>query len=143
MSDSEDRTIAITSYNRVKVLLKAQRSFTEDQELLQAAITSRRHWLLVGGEKELAIADWLISRVYVQLSQPAPAVEFAIGALAHNQIDFLAWLKASLYEGAARAFKSDGNKEEFERYKALAHTELANESGVENFKIISDQIAEI
>ena len=143
MSDSEDRAIAITSYNRAKVLLNAQRSFTEDQELLQAAITSRRHWLLVGGEKEFAIADWLISRVYVQLSQPAPAIEFAIGALAHNQVNFPAWLKASLYEGAARAFKSDGNNKEFERYKALAHSELANESGAENFKIISDQIAEI
>jgi hypothetical protein len=143
MSDSEDRTMAITSYNRVKVLLKAQRSFTEDQELLQAAITSRRHWLLVGGEKEFAIADWLMSRVYVQLSQPVLAVEFAIGALAHNQINFPAWLKASLFEGAARAYKSEGNNAQVERYKALAYSELVNESGVEHYKIISDQIAEI
>jgi hypothetical protein len=99
--------------------------------------------LLVGEEKEFAIADWLMSRVYVQLSQPVLAVEFAIGALAHNQIDFPAWLKASLFEGAARAYKSEGNNAEFERYKALAYTELVNESGVEDFKIITNQINEL
>ena len=143
LSISEDRTIAITSYNRAKVLLKTQRSFTEDQELLQAAITSRRHWLLVGGEKELAIADWLMSRVYVQLSQPVLAVEFAIAGLAHNQIDFPAWLKASLCEGAARAYKSTGNYAELERYKVLAHAELATESDLKDLEIIANQIGEL
>lgn len=139
----KSRDIAITSYNRAQELLYIQRTSPQDLELLEAASTSRNNWRLVGGEKEFAISDWLMSRVYVQFQQPIPAIDFALASLSHNQNGFPAWLKASLFEGTARAYKCAGEINDFENYKALSLAELANEPDAEDFQIISEQIDEL
>ena len=139
----KSRDTAITSYNRAKELIYIKRTPPQDLELLEAASTSRKNWRLAGGEKEFAISDWLMSRVYVQFQQPVPAIDFALASLSHNQNGFPAWLKASLFEGAARAYKCAGEINAFENYKALSLAELINELDAEDFQIISQQIDEL
>jgi hypothetical protein len=143
MSNSEDREIAIATFNRAQELLYADRSSEHDHELLEAAFTSRHHWRLVGGDREFAVSDWLMSRIYVQFNEPRLAVEFALGAIAHNQSGFPAWLKASLDEGVARAYKCAGKISEFEHYRTLALSELALETDVEDVQVIAQQINEL
>lgn len=143
LSDSTDRTFAINFYNRAQDLLYSARSPEQDQELLQAALMSRKYWRLVGGEQEFAISDWLMSRVYALFNQSEKSIEFALGALSHNQTGFPAWLKASLLEGAARAYQSANNFDEFNRYKELALNELANEADLDDRNLIAEQIAQL
>lgn len=143
MSNSEDRAIAIAAYNRAQDLLYIDRTPEQDHELLEAAFTSRHHWRLVGGEQQFALSDWLMSRIYVQFNEPRLAVEFALGAISHKEEGFPAWLRASLKEGVARAYKCAGKHAEFEHYKTMAMQELALETDLEDVELISAQIAEL
>ncbi len=141
MTTSEDRAKAISNYNRAQDLLHSSRTSEEDHELLESALVSRRYWRLAGGEQEFAISDWLVSRVYVLLSEPKLALEFALSSIAHSQKDFPAWLEASLNEGVARAYKGAGNLAEFDHYKDLSLQALALETDYEDAQIIAEQIA--
>ncbi len=140
MSTSEDREVAVANYNRAQELLQIQRTPQQDHELLEAAFTSRHHWRLVGGEEQFAISDWLMSHIYVQFNEPRLAVEFALGSISHSQNGFPFWLKASLHEGVARAYKCAGKLVEFEHYKSLALQDLALESDLEDAQVIAAQI---
>lgn len=144
MSDSEDRQIAIDSYNRAQDLLHIEgRTPEQNHELLEAALTSRHHWRLVGGEMQFAISDWLMSRIYVQFKEPRLAVEFALSAVSHDQTGFPAWLRASLNEGLARAYQCAGKNDDAKEYKELALTELKLETNPVEKEIILKQIEEL
>ncbi len=143
MSASEDREIAIASYNRAQELYYSTRTPEQDHEMLQAALTSRHQWRLVGGETQFAVSDWFMSRIYVAFNEPRLAVEFALASISHNQEGFPHWLKASLKEGVARAYKSAKKMHEFEHYKGLALAELALETDPDEVKVIAEQIAEL
>ena len=143
MSASEDRAIAIAAFNRAQDLFYSTRTPEQDHEMLQAALTSRHHWRLVGGERQFAVSDWLMSRIYAAFNEPRLAVEFALSSISHKQEGFPHWLKASLKEGVARAYKCANKMHEFEHYKELALAELALESDPEEVKIIGEQIAEL
>jgi hypothetical protein len=143
MGDTEEREIAIASFNHAQDLFQIVRTPEQDHEMLQAALTSRHHWRLVGGETEFAISDWFMSRIYVAFNEPRLAIEFALSSLSHKQSDFPAWLKASLYEGTARAYKCANKISEFERYKKMATEALLLESDPEDAAHIASQIAEL
>ena len=96
MSASENRAIAVASYNRAQDLYYSTRTPEQDHEMLQEALTSRHHWRLVGGEQQFAVSDWFMSRIYVQFNEPRLAVEFALAAISHKQDGFPAWQRASL-----------------------------------------------
>ena len=87
------------------------------------------------------MADWMVSRSYVQLNDPVSAIEYALVSLSHDQKEFPAWLKASIYEGLALAYRSAGNTPEFERYKGLAIDALSLETDPEDKGFIAGQIA--
>ena len=143
MSASENRAIAVASYNRAQDLFYSTRTPEQDHEMLQEALTSRHHWRLVGGEQQFAISDWFMSRIYVQFNEPRLAVEFALAALSHREDGFPAWLKASLKEGVARAYKCANKMHEFEHYKDLAVRELSLEADPQERQVIAKQIAEL
>jgi hypothetical protein len=143
MTTREDRAKAISNYNRAQDLLYSPRTSEQDHELLETALTSRRYWRLAGSEEEFAISDWLVSHVYALLNEPRLSVEFALGAIAHNQDGFPQWLKASLNEGVARAFKCAGDTSKFDHYKSLAIQELALEPDQEDVQFIAEQIASL
>ena len=139
----DDRSIAISYYNRAQELYHSIRTPEQDQEMLEAALTSRNHWRLVGGPRQFAMSDWMVSRVYVLFNDPALAVEYALGSLVHDQQNFPAWLKASIYEGIARAHKCAGNDSEFERFLGLATSALSLETDPEDKQLILKQIEEL
>ena len=138
-----DRSIAITCYNRAQDLYHSIRNPEQDLEMLEAALTSRKHWRLVGGPQQFAMSDWMVSRVYVLLNEPTLAVEYALSSLVHDQQNFPAWLKASVYEGVARAHKFTGNNSEFERFRGLAISALSLEPDLEDKQFILQQIQEL
>ena len=79
--DPDDRSTAIAFYNRAQDLYHVERTPEQDQEMLDASLTSRRHWQLVGGPQQFAMADWMVSRAYVQLNDPVSAIEYAFVSL--------------------------------------------------------------
>lgn len=143
MSDADNRAKAVSEFNRAQDLFYSERTADQDHEMLQAALTSRHYWRLVGGAQEFAISDWLMSRIYVEFKEPRLAVEFAVSSLSHKQDGFPYWQKASLYEGMARAYKCANKLTEFEHYKKLALDTLALETDAEDAKYIADQISEL
>jgi hypothetical protein len=143
MTDADNRAKAVSEFNRAQNLFYSERTPEQNNEMLQAALTSRHYWRLVGGEKEFAISDWFMSRIYVEFNEPRLAVEFAISSLSHKQDGFPYWQKASLFEGLARAYKCANKLSEFEHYKKLALEALALESDAEDAKYIEGQISEL
>ena len=143
MTEADNRAKAISEFNRAQDLFYSERNAEENDEMLQAALTSRHFWRLVGGEQEFAISDWLMSRIYVEFNEPRLAVEFAISSLSHKQEGFPYWQKASLFEGLARAYKCANKLSEFEHYKKLALETLALETDVDDAKYIEGQISEL
>ena len=93
MSASDDRAIAVAAFNRAQDLFYSTRTPEQDHEMLQAALTSRHHWRLVGGERQFAVSDWLMSRIYAAFNEPRLAVEFALSSISHKQDGFPHWLK--------------------------------------------------
>ena len=139
----DDRSIAIYCYNRAQDLYHSIRTTEQDQEMLEMALTSKTHWQLVGGPQEFAMSDWMVSRVYVLLKDPALAIEYALGSLVHDQEGFPTWLKASVFEGVARAHKYARNDSEFLRFRGLAVDALSLETDLEDKKFIMQQIQEL
>jgi hypothetical protein len=143
VTDAENRSKAISEFNRAQDLFHSVRNAEQNSQMLQAALTSRHYWRLVGGEQEFAISDWLMSRIYVEFKEPRLAVEFAISSLSHKQDGFPYWQKASLFEGLARAYKCADKLSEFEHYKKLALETLTLETDAEDAKYIKEQISEL
>lgn len=143
MTDADNRAKAISEFNRAQDLFASKRTSEQNSEMLQAALTSRHYWRLVGGEQEFAISDWLMSRIYVEFNEPRLAVEFAISSLSHKQDGFPYWQKASLFEGLARAYKCANKLSEFQHYKKLALETLALETDADDAKYIEGQISEL
>ena len=135
--------LASQTFNRCWDLLEAERTPETDRELIMNAFASRYHWHQVGGAEPLCIADWMISRAYVATDESALAMQYAQHA--ENQLleKFPAWLKASIYEGVARAAKAAGDNETTSRYVDLAHAELAHETSAEDAAIIRTQLEEL
>lgn len=143
MENAEHRAVAVQTFNRCWDLLEGARSPESDRELLMCAFTSRYHWLKVGGPRQFAIADWMVSRAYATAGQGALAIEWAELAQAQTAETEPAWMRASMYEGLARAHKAAGNTAERERYRELATETLAAETTEEDAVHIRTQIEEL
>jgi len=143
MTAVDRRKIAIDSYNRAQDLFYSVRTSEHDEEMLHAALISRYNWRLVGGERQFAVSDWLMSRIYAEFNDSRLALDFAMSSFSHNQDGFPGWLKASLYEGMARAYKCASKVSEFQQYKKLALDTLALEPESKDSAPIAAQIAEL
>ncbi len=140
---TDARALAIDAYNKAQDLLYADRSPEQDTELLTLAFVSKHFWKQAGGNMQFAISDWLISRVFGELGFADLAVEFAVASLAYEDKNFPYWTKASLCEGAARAFKNVGMNEECARHIALANEYLALEENAADAEVIADQMKDL
>jgi hypothetical protein len=143
MENAEHRAVAVKTFNRCWEILEAPRSAESDAELLTTAHTSRFHWLIAGGAREAAIADWMVSRAYSHVDEPSLAVVWAEAAMAGAPEDSPAWMKASLYEGLARAYKTANDTERFEHNRSAALAALALEEDEQDAALIRAQIEEL
>ena len=143
MADHDHRAIAISTYGDCWDLLESVRSAEEDRNLMTLAFTSRYHWLKAGGPTEWVISDWMVSRCAAAVGEGSLSVTFAKSALAGVADDSPAWLRASMYEGMARACVAIGDLEGKVQHIAQARRELATEDSQEDRQLIESQIATV
>lgn len=112
-------------FNRARelMLLPAERTPEQDDELLHTAYASRHHWSQVGTVAHAARGESQLSRVYAVLGRGEPAVYHAERCLAYCESDPDAledWDLPYAYEARARANLVAGNEEEAKRFAARA-----------------------
>jgi len=143
MTLDEHKNSAKQTFARCWDLLGRSLNEDEKRDLVGYALTSRYHWQQVGGQQQLAIADWMASRAYAAVGQPTLAIDYAMASLKYYDEEFPGWLKASLNEGIARAYASAGDHQMRDRYVGLALTELEKELDAEDAGLIRSQIEEL
>ena len=143
MELTEHRSLAIDAYNQAWDLSKSPRTPARDRELLTLAFQSRAHWLIAGGPREHAIADWFVSRIAAMLEYPTLAIDFAKASLLHERTSLPAWLQASLYEGLARAHSANGDGASRDVAIVEARKYLALETDADDAAVIAEQIDEL
>ncbi len=116
------RVMAAKEFNFVWNLLEKKRTREEDDTMIHAAHSSRYHWGLVGGPKELAIGEWQISRVYAVLGRAEPSLYHARRSLdickANGLGDFVL---AYAYEALARADALMGRRRDLRAHLIQAY----------------------
>jgi len=137
------RSLAVTTFNASWALLERDRTEEEDLELLEVAFTSRHHWRKEGGARQIAIADWMVSRCFSELGEGRLAVRFALAALAAQPDDAPAWMRASVLEGLARAHAANGDQGSRDEALAAASAALEEEADPEERAIIAEQLATV
>ena len=143
MTSDENRNFAKQTFAQCWDLLGRTLSDAEKRDLVGYALTSRYHWQQIGGAQQLAIADWMASRAYAAVGQPALAIEYAMASLKFGDEGFPNWLNASLSEGIARAYAASGDHYMRDTYIGLALIELEKESDTEDAGLIRSQIEEL
>ena len=145
MSAAEEgwhRQVAIDRFNRTWDLIdQGDRSAYEDDELLEAALTSRYHWGVVGGASQWAVGDGQIARVAAMLGLSDLAVRYARRSLAIVEDE--GWTDfhlVSAYEVLARAHASAGAVTD--RAAALGRARAALEAidDPEDIELLTQQI---
>jgi len=111
--------------------------------MLQLAHTASYHWGMVGTERNFAVGDWQVSRVYAALSEPRLALNYAKSALERMKKNNLSDILCTGYEAMARAYATAKETQNARRYIKRAREEL-NKADMDNEerKIYSDQIDE-
>ena len=95
--------------------------------MVHAAHGSRLHWEAAGTAENVAIGDWLCSRVYAVLGRAEPALFHARWCLARaDSSDLPDWVRAEAHEALARAHAVAGDTAEARRHadeaRAIAGT---------------------
>lgn len=124
-------------------LEKKNRNANDDQQMLHLAHTSRYHWSFVGTDRNFAIGDWQISRVYAVLNEPRLALQFAKSSLERMERNNLSDILCTGYEAMARAYAVAKKYETARSYIKRARAQLAKSKlDKQDTKIYSDQIRE-
>jgi DNA-binding transcriptional MerR regulator len=137
------KALAASLFNRVWELLEqADRTPSDDDEMVNAAHASRLLWSTIGDAQNFAIGDWQISRVYAVLGRSEPAVFHARRCLEHaTLVEGQPWLLASAYEGLARAYAVAGDRAAASEWKAKAEARLREVEDADDREIVERDIA--
>ncbi len=93
------------------------RSAAQSERMLHAAHASRLHWEAVGTAENVAVGDWLLSRVYAVLGRGEPAMYHARWCLERAERAALpGWVRAEGHEAIARAHAVLGELDEARRH---------------------------
>ena len=133
MAPEEERQLAVDLFNRAWRLMELPaRTPEQDDELIDAAHASAYHWLQVGTAANRARSQWQLSRVYVVLGRPEPAL--------HHARRCLAWCEANP-EALARAHALAGDAEEAARHAARARELAAGVAGAKDREHLDADLA--
>ncbi|MFL6179260.1 MAG: MerR family transcriptional regulator [Actinomycetes bacterium] len=137
------KALAASLFNRVWELLeKADRTPSDNDEMVNAAHASRLLWSTIGDAQNFAIGDWQISRVYSVLGRSEPAVFHARRCLDHSElVEGQPWLLASAYEGLARAYAVAGDRAAAAEWKAKAEERLLQVDDADDREVVERDIA--
>ena len=145
MDDSEHRALAVQQFNHCWDLLEMpSRTATDDAELLTAAFTSRFHWSFVGVHTNFTIADWMVSRAAAAVGEGSLALRFAQMACERVAAEETPdWMQASVAEGLARAYASQGLTELRDEMIAKAELLVAAIENEKEKELIASQLATV
>ena len=121
---SAHRYFSANCFNRVWELLDApERSAADERRMLETAHASLYHWLERddGGDQEISIGLWQISRVHSVLGNAEAATRYADDCIEISEAAPLApFFLGFAYEAAARAAKAAGDAGRMESCLAKA-----------------------
>jgi hypothetical protein len=121
---NDERRLAVDLFDETWSLLDTiDRTPEQDERMVHAAHGSRLHWEAAGTAENVAIGDWLCSRVYAVLGRAEPAMYHARWCLARAEPEPLpAWVRAEGHEATARALALAGEHDAARRHAREAHT---------------------
>lgn len=139
------RKLAAGLFNRAWDLMdKAERSRAEAFEMVHAAHASRLLWEEIGDASNHAVGEWQVSRVHAALGQADPSVFHARRCVELVEREgFEGFLRASAYEGMARALSVAGETEECQRYLQRAREEGERIASAEERDLLFSQLREV
>jgi hypothetical protein len=145
VTPEEERRLAVDLFNRAWTLMELPaRTPEQEDELIDTASASAYHWLRVGTPANRARSQWQLSRVYVVLGRPEPALHHARRCLdwceAHPEA-LEDWDLAYAHEALARAFALAGEPEEARRHAALARELAAGVAGAKDREHLDTDLA--
>jgi hypothetical protein len=114
--------------------------------LIHAAHASRHHWAAVGTPANLARGEWQLSRVYVTLGRPEPALHHAQRCLAYCEANPEAledWDLPYAYEALARAHALAGNDEQAGEAAAKAREHAEHVADAEDREHLEEDLASL
>ena len=117
-----ERHLAVDLFNETWSLLDTDnRTAEQDERMIHAAHGSRLHWEAAGTVENVAVGDWLCSRVYAVLGRAEPAMYHARWCLARAESEHLPdWVRAEGHEAMARAHALRDELDEARRHAAKA-----------------------
>ncbi len=117
----DHRKIAASLFNKTWDLLEKGRNSDEDDLMISMSHASLYHWKVVGGKKQEATGNWIISRVYSTLKMPESAIYHGERCLKITETSNLGSFDLGFaYESLSRAYLVSGNKEVSSKYLKLA-----------------------
>ena len=141
--DRPDRRFAVDLFNEVWALLETtDRTPEQDERMVHAAHGSRLHWEAAGTAENVAIGDWLCSRVYAMLGRVEPALYHARWCLARAESAGLPdWVRAEAHEALARAHAVAGEADDARRHADEARAIASTISDEEDREVVLGDLA--
>lgn len=139
------RTLAPIDFNRVWELLDDS-ALTRDQEeeMLAAAFASRHSWYGVGSPRNIAIADWQVSRVASVLGYADLGRRFAERSLeTAREHELGPFITGFAHEGIARAAAEVDDIDMFTEHLETARQLLAEVEDDEEREVLAADLAEM
>ena len=119
------RKVAARTFNEAWHYLESEnRGPGDDLRMLYLAHTSRYHWGIVGTERNKAVGEWQLSRVYAELGEVDLALRFARASLSTCRRSGLFEIMPTAYEAMARVYAVAKDAKGAERYLRRARREL-------------------
>lgn len=145
MTPEEERQLAGDLFNRTWTLLELPaRTPEQGDELIDTAHASAYHWLQVGTAANRARSQWQLSRVYVVLGRPEPALHHAHRCLAWCEANPEAledWDLPYAHEALARAHALAGDADEARRHADRARELASGVAGAEDREHLEADLA--
>jgi hypothetical protein len=145
VTPEEERQLAGGLFNRTWTLLELPaRTPEQGDELIDTAHASAYHWLQVGTAANRARSQWQLSRVYVVLGRPEPALHHAHRCLAWCEANPEAledWDLPYAHEALARAHALAGDADEARRHADRARELAAGVAGAEDREHLEADLA--
>ena len=140
---NDDRRVAVDLFNEVWALLEtADRTPEQDERMVHAAHGSRLHWEAAGTAENMAVGDWLCSRVYSVLGRAEPAIFHAQWCLSRAESDALPdWIRAEAHEALARAHAVAGDTGSARRHAEEARAIAASIEDDEDREVVLGDLA--
>ena len=145
MTPEEERQLAVDLFNRTWTLLELPaRTPEQGDELIDTAHASAYHWLQVGTAANRARSQWQLSRVYVVLGRPEPALHHAHRCLAWCEANPEAledWDLPYAHEALARAHALAGEAGEARSHAVQARELAARVADAEDREHLEEDLA--